>query len=60
MAGVERLEEVGRLPAPHLAHDDVVGPVAERVADEVADRDGGPLPRAAAGLEAEAVRPLDP
>ena len=60
MAGVQCLEKIGRLPAPHLAHDDVVGPVAERVADEVADRDGGPFARAAPRLEAEAVRPLDP
>ena len=59
MPGVERLEQIGGLGAPDLADDDVVGPVAERVAHQVADRYGcfradGP------GLEADAVRAVDP
>ncbi|MDE2762420.1 MAG: hypothetical protein OXK74_06470 [Gemmatimonadota bacterium] len=58
MPGVEGLEQVCGLAAPDLAHDDVVGPVAERVAHQVADRDGrvvgGP------GLEPEAVGAVDP
>ena len=39
VAGVHRLEHVERLGAAHLADDDPVGPHAERVADELADRD---------------------
>ena len=57
--GVERLEQVGGLGAPDLADDDVVGPVAERVAHQVPDRDrrlGADRP----GLEPDAVRAVDP
>ena len=39
MAGVHRLEHVERLGAANLADDDPVGPHAQRVPDEVADRD---------------------
>ena len=46
-------------PPLHLADDDVVGPVAERVPHQVADRDGG-LGADSPGLEAEAVGAVDP
>ena len=39
VAGVHRLEHVERLGAADLADDDAVGAHAQRVADEVADRD---------------------
>ena len=39
VAGVHRLEHVERLGAADLADDDPVGPHAQRVADELADRD---------------------
>ena len=39
MAGVHRLEHVERLGSADLADDDAVGPHAQRVAHEVADRD---------------------
>ena len=39
VARVHRLEHVERLGAANLADDDPVGPHAERVADEIADRD---------------------
>ena len=38
VAGVERHEHVERLGAAHLAHHDAVGPHAQRVAHELADR----------------------
>ena len=59
MAGVQRLQQVGGLAAPHLADDDVVGPVAERVPDQVADRHGR-LGADRTRLEAQAVGALDP
>ena len=37
VAGVHGLEHVERLGAADLAHDDAVGPHAQRVADELAD-----------------------
>ena len=58
MAGVEGLEQVGGLAAAHLADDDVIGPVPQGVAHEVADRDGSFLQPAR--LEADAVRGVDP
>ncbi len=39
MSGVEGLQQVGRFAAAHLADDDVIGPVSQGVAHEVADRD---------------------
>ena len=51
VAGVERLEQIGGLAAPDLADDDVVGPVAERVPHQVADRDGGLGADSAGALE---------
>ena len=39
VAGVHRLEHVERLGAADLADDDAVGPHAQRVAHQVADRD---------------------
>ena len=39
VARVERLEQVGRLGAAHLADDDVIGPMPERVLDEIPDGD---------------------
>ena len=39
VSGVEGLQQVGRFGAAHLADDDVIGPVAQGVAHEVADRD---------------------
>ena len=39
VAGVHRLEHVERFAAAALADDDAVRPHAQRVADEVADRD---------------------
>ena len=39
MAGVEGLQQVGRLSAANLAHDDVIGAVTQGVAHEVADRE---------------------
>ena len=59
LAGVERLQQIGGLAAPDLSDDDVVGPVAERVPHEVADRYGR-LGTDGSRLEAEAVRALDP
>ena len=57
VAGVERLQEVGGLAAPDLADDDVVGPVAERVPDQVtgstrAPRSPPPRPRSAGSSRA--------
>ena len=47
MSGVEGLQEVGRFAAAHLADDDVIGPVPQGMAHEVADADGPVLyPRA--------------
>ena len=43
VAGVHRLQHVERLAAAALADDDAVGPHAQRVAHEVADR-YSPLP----------------
>ena len=40
MSGVEGLQEVGRFAAAHLADDDVIGPVPQGMAYEVADADG--------------------
>ena len=59
MAGVERLQEIGGLAAPDLADHDVVGPVAERVPHQVADRHGR-LGAGGSSLEAQAVGPVDP
>ena len=39
MSGVEGLQQVGRFGAAHLADDDVIGPVPQGVAHEVADRE---------------------
>ena len=36
--GVQRLEQVGRLAPPHLADEDVIRPVAQRVPHEIPDR----------------------
>ena len=56
--GVERLQEIGGLAAPDLADHNVVGPMPERVPDEVPDRHrfGVDPP----GLEADTVFPVDP
>ena len=48
VARVHRLQHVERLGAADLADDDAVGPHAQRVADEVADRDLRPCPRCSA------------
>ena len=40
VAGVEGLQQVGRFAAAHFADDDVIGPVPQGVAHEVADTDG--------------------
>ncbi len=45
MAGVERLEQVWGLGPADLADDDVVGPVAQGVPHEVADRDAASAER---------------
>ena len=42
-SGVEGLQQVGRFGAAHFADDDVIGPVPQGVAHEVADRDGSLL-----------------
>ena len=39
VSGVEGLQQVGRFAAAHFADDDVIGPVLQGVAHEVADRD---------------------
>ena len=39
MSGVEGLQQVGRFGAVHFADDDVIGPVPQGVAHEVADRE---------------------
>ena len=49
--------EIGGLPAPDLADHNVVGPVPERVLDEVADRHRFAVN--AARLEADTVFPID-
>ena len=58
MPGVERLQEIGGLAAPDLAHHDVIGAMAQGMAHEVADRHRFAVnaPR----LEADAVFPVDP
>ena len=43
VSGVEGLQQVRRLSAANLAHDDVIGSVPQGVAHEVADRDGSLL-----------------
>ena len=43
VSGVEGLQQVGRFGAAHFADDDVIGPVPQGVAHEVADRDGSLL-----------------
>ena len=58
VAGVEGLEQVGGLGAAHLAHDDVIGTVAQGVAHEVADRHVAA--REAPRLEAHAVVAAEP
>ena len=58
VAGVEGLQQVGGFAAAHLADDDVIGPVPQGVAHEVADRDG-PLLQPAR-LEPDAVRRINP
>ena len=57
MSGVEGLQQVGGFAAAHLADDDVIGPVPQGVAHEIADGDGSLLqpPR----LEPDAVRAVD-
>ena len=40
MSGVEGLQQVGRFAAARLPGDDVIGPVPQGVAHEVADTDG--------------------
>jgi hypothetical protein len=60
VAGVHRLEHVERLAAADLTDDDAVGPHAQRVADEVADRDLAPaLDVRRAVLEADDVGLLE-
>ena len=39
VSGVEGLQQVGRFGAAHFADDDVIGPVPQGVAHEVADRE---------------------
>ena len=39
MAGVQRLQQVERLGAAHLADQDAIGPMTERGAEQVGDRD---------------------
>ena len=51
VTGVHRLEHVERLAATDLTDDDAVGPHAQRVPDEVADRDLRPCPRCSAGRD---------
>ncbi len=43
MAGVEGLQQVGGLAAAHFADDDVIGSMAQRMTDEVADASQLPL-----------------
>ena len=57
MARVERLQQVGRLGAAHLADDDVVRAVPQRVLDEIPDRDAALAELAR--LEADAVLVAD-
>ena len=60
VTGVHRLEHVERLGATHLTDDDAVGPHAQRVAHEVADRDLAlALDVRRAGLERQHVRLLE-
>ena len=58
VAGVERLEQVGGLGPADLADEDMVGPVAQGVAHQVADGDAAVAepPR----LEAQAVGAAQP
>ena len=58
VSGVEGLQEVGRFTAAHLADDDVIGSVAQGVADEIADRNGSLLQPAR--LKPDAVRRINP
>ena len=55
---VQCLEQIGRLSAAHLADDDVIGPVAQGMPHQVADRHvaAGGVPR----LEPQAVRAAEP
>ena len=56
VAGVHRLQHVERLGAADLADDDPVGPHAQRVAHQVADRRPRPRPRCSAGAPRAAPR----
>ena len=56
--GVERLQEIGGLAAPDLTDHNVVGPVSERVLDEVADRHRITVDPPC--LEADTVFPVNP
>ena len=57
VAGVERREQVEGFGAAHLADHDPVGPHAQRVAQQVADRDlTAPLDRRGSALEPNDVR----
>ena len=57
MSGVEGLQQVSGLAAPHFAHDDVIRAMAQGVAHQVADRHRSFLQPTS--LEADAIRPLD-
>ena len=57
-AGVEGLQQVGGLAAAHFADDDVIGSMAQRMTDEVAD--GHSSLFEPARLEPETVRRVDP
>ena len=59
MAGVERLKQVERFPAAHLADDDAIGTMPKGRPAQVADRDGREAGLFTAGLEADEVRPVD-
>ena len=54
--GVEGLQQIGDLGTPDLADDDVIGPVAQGVPDQIPDRH--PLVAEPARLEAQAIGTL--
>ena len=58
MPSVEGLQQIGDLGTPDLADDDVIGPVAQGVPDQIPDRH--PLVAEPARLEAQAIGPYPP
>ena len=59
VAGVQRLQQVERFPAAHLADDDAVRSMPQRRPEQVANRHGRQTRLLASRLEPDQVRPVD-